>query len=144
MKKIALFLTGAFLSVSTFNAMAMTTDQMVVESKFDGNKTKVERNELPQEVIQSLEEGQYQDWEIQEAYRVEDDLTNEVHYELHLASSADAQMVRSVTFNESGEIISEQESDYGRTGEQGLEQETEPGMDHHGTEPQDETPGEQY
>lgn len=127
MKKLALFLTGAFLSVSTMGAMA-----------FDGNKTKVEQSELPQEVIQSLEESEYQNWEIQEAYKVKDDLTNEVHYELHLASDADAALVRNVSFSKEGEIIRDEESDFGRTEDQeldqeGIEQGTEPGFE--GTQP---------
>lgn len=135
MKKLAILLTGAFLTVST---LGMTFNVVSESDFFDGKKTKVERNELPQEVIGSLEESQYQDWEIQEAYRVEDDQTNEVHYELHLASAMDAHKVKNVTFNESGEIISEKDSDLGRTGEQELEQEgTEPGME-------SESPEQQY
>lgn len=154
MKKIALVLAGAFLSVSTMAA-------------FDGKKSKVEQSELPQEVIQSLEESEYQNWEIQEAFKVEDDLTNEVKYELQLASDTDSEMVRSVTFNEAGEIISEEASDFQRSEDQDIYQDdmeqgtepvepgfegTEPGIDQgtepelDGTEPgtQPEVPSEQY
>jgi hypothetical protein len=135
MKKVALVLAGAFLSMTSFNAMANTNENIVIESKyFDGNKTKVEKEELPQEVMQSLEESEYQNWEIQEAYKVEDELTNEIHYELHLASDMDAQKVKNVTFNEAGEIISEEDSELGRTEDQQFDQEqTEPGFE--GTEP---------
>jgi hypothetical protein len=161
MKKIALVVAGAFLSVSTMGAMANITDNTVIESKYDGNKTKVEKDDLPQEVIQSLEESEYQNWEIQEAYKVKDEMTNEVHYELHLASDFDAAMIKNVTFNEAGEIISEQESDLGRTEDQefdqremepdfetdpGIDQGTEPGFDgtEPGTQPDIEAPGQQY
>jgi hypothetical protein len=139
MKKIALFLAIAFFSVSTFVFA-------------DGNKTKVDKEELPQEVIQSLEEGEYSEWEIQEAYKVKDEMTNEVRYELQLASDMDAEQVRNVTFNENGEIISDEfDMEMERTEDQhfeeqgtqpgfegqdeGIEQGTEPGLDH-GTEEQ--------
>lgn len=127
MKKIALMLTGAFLSVSTVGAMASISDNVVVESKiFDGKKSKVEQSELPQEIIQSLEDGQYQNWEIQEAYKVEDEMTSSVHYELQLASTEDAEMVKSVTFAETGEILSEVDSELGMTEEESaIEEETE-------------------
>jgi hypothetical protein len=138
MKKIAIVLAGALLSTTTMSAIANTNENIVIESKyFDGNKTKVEKEELPQEVIQSLEESEYQNWEIQEAYKVKDEMTNEVHFELHLASDMDAQNVKNVTFSEAGEIISEEDSDLGRTEEQEFEQyeqpQTEPGLE--GTEP---------
>jgi hypothetical protein len=145
MKKIALLLTAAFVSFSTMAAI------------FDGNKTKVERDELPQEVIQTLEESEYRLWEIQEAYRVEDEQTNEVHYELHMASYTAADQVKNIIFSEDGQIIREEESDLGRTEDQQFEQPgTEPGFE--GTDPglegadpeieepgtQPEIPGQQY
>jgi hypothetical protein len=156
MKKISLILTAAFLSVSTMGAMANMADNFVIESNYDGNKTKVEKDELPQEVIKSLEESDYKNWEIQEAYKVEDELTNVIHYELHLASDLSTQMVRNVTFTEDGEIISEKESDLGRTEDLQFEQletepgfegtdpgmDTEPGLEE--TEPDTEAPGQQY
>jgi hypothetical protein len=148
MKKIAMFLAVAFFGFTTM-ANAVAWDDR------DDKKKKVQQHELPQEVIQSLEESEYQNWEIQEAYRVEDDLTDEVHYELHLASDMDAEKVKNVTFNEQGEIISEQESELGRTDDQfdqqqqwDEQQREEPGMQP-GTQPETgqpgtERPGEQY
>jgi hypothetical protein len=166
MKKIALVLAGAFFGVTTMSAVANTNENIVIESKyFDGNKTKVEKDELPQEVIQSLEESEYQNWEIQEAYKVKDELTNEVHYELQLASEFDAEMVKSVTINKDGEIISEEDADLGRTEDQefdqqqtepgfegtdpGIDQDVEPGFEgtepgYDGTEHDTEAPGHQY
>jgi hypothetical protein len=137
MKKIAIVLAGAFLSTTTLSAVANTNENIVIESKYDGNKTKVEKEELPQEVIQSLEESEYQNWEIQEAYKVKDEMTNEVHYELHLASDMDAENIKNVTISEDGEILSEEDADLGRTEDQEFEQneqpQTEPGFE--GTEP---------
>jgi hypothetical protein len=141
MRKIAFVLAGALFGAATVGTAAHH-ENVVIESKYDGNKTKVEQHELPQEVIQSLEESEYQNWELQEAYRVQDEMTNEVHYELHLASDVDAQKVKNVTFNEDGEIISEEDSELGRTDDQQFDQQqhepglerTDPGMDQ-GTEP---------
>jgi hypothetical protein len=138
MKKIAIVLAGAFLSATTLSAVANNNENIVIESmKCDGNKQKVEQAELPQEVIQSLEESEFQNWEIKEAYKVEDEMTNEVHYELHLASDMDVQNIKSVTISEDGEILSEEDANLGRTEDQEFEQyeqpQTEPGFE--GTEP---------
>lgn len=164
MKKIALFLTGAFLSVSTIGAIASVTDNVVVERFVDNKKTKVEKSELPEEVIQSLEQSEFQNWEIQEAYKVEDEQSGEVHYELSLAS---ADQVQQVKFSEAGEIM--RDSEMGRsddlqqdqsieqnqgtqdqgldqgTQDQGMDQGTEDPATEPGTEPGSETqPGQQY
>lgn len=114
MKKIALFLTGAFLSVSTIGAIASVTDNVAVERFVDNKKTKVEKSELPEEVIQGLQQSEFQTWEIQEAYKVEDDQSGEVHYELSLAS---ADQVQQVKFSEAGEIMRD-DSELGRTEDQ--------------------------
>jgi hypothetical protein len=138
MKMIAVVLAGAFLSVSTLGAMSkmskMTEYIAIEENYFDEKKTKVEHDELPQKVILGLEDSEYRLWEVQEAFRIEDEQTDEVHYELHLASYAAADKVKSVTFNENGEIISEEDSELGRTEDQEFDQqEAQPGIE--GTEP---------
>jgi hypothetical protein len=134
MRKIAVILAVAFFGFTTMASAVAVDDR-------EDKKTKVQQHELPQEVIQSLEESEYQNWEIQEAYKVEDELTQEVNYELHLASDYDAEMVKSVTFNEDGEIIREEESDFGRTDDQ-LDQQ-QPGFEDHGIEEPRDEPGMQ-
>ncbi len=151
MKKIALILTGAFLSVSTVGSFASVSENVAVESNiFDGKKTKVEQSELPQEIIDGLEGSEYQSWEIQEAFKVEDEMTSAVHYELQLASSEDASMIKSVTFTESGEILTEQDAELGQFEEaapqEDINQEVEPSLEEgsESTEPGTEVPAEQY
>lgn len=134
MKKLALILTGAFLSVSTMGAMAYSTNDMATESRHDDKKKKVEQSQLPEEVIQGLEESEYKNWEIREAYEVKDEMTNEVNYELHVASDTEADKVRFLTFSESGEILSDTDSELGRA-EEGIQQETEPGLETEPAEP---------
>ena len=149
MKKVALFLTGAFLSVSTIGAMASITDNVAVERFLDNKKTKVEKSELPEEVIQGLQQSEFQTWEIQEAYKVEDEQTGEIHYELSLAS---ADQVQKVKFSEAGEIMIDSELGRSEDQNQGMQEGAEdPGIDQgldQGTEepaPEPGTePGQQY
>lgn len=66
----------------------------------DENKTQIAQEELPSEVSTSIEEGQYAEWTVAEAYEV--DKKGEKMYELHFETPEGE--IKKETFNKNGQV----------------------------------------
>jgi|GEM_PF-2728378 len=79
MKIIALVFTLALASVYQLQAQ----DDQKTEVAAQDNKELIQKEDLPEVVIQEFEKSVYKQWTIDKVYKVE--ASNEVSYELHLS-----------------------------------------------------------
>ncbi|MGK7393083.1 MAG: hypothetical protein ACNS62_00875 [Candidatus Cyclobacteriaceae bacterium M3_2C_046] len=97
MKKLALFFALTFFGVVSFNAFAsLNATEIAINAE---NKEKVESEQLPQAIKETLGQDEYKEWTIKEAYKVTEE--NETYYEVHLNKDEQTQKVN---FSQNGEV----------------------------------------
>lgn len=82
MKLLAFLLA---LTVAGFNSYSVTSSDQSTELQIQQEKKQINKEELPEAVIEEFNKSVYKEWNIDKVYMLE--ASNEVSYELHLTQN---------------------------------------------------------